>query len=53
MPFSIADIEYHHAFTQTGPALEKIAEIKESKFCRETQTVELRRVAAVSCHGFE
>jgi IQ and ubiquitin-like domain-containing protein len=47
----ISEIEYHHAFTQTGPAMEQIQKIKENILCRETQTVELRRSAIVSCHG--
>lgn len=50
---SVSDIEYHHAFTQTGPAFEKIKDIRENKLCRETQTIEMRRSAVVSFHGFK
>jgi hypothetical protein len=49
--FLFSEIEYHHAFTQTGPAMEQIQKIKENIICRETQTIELRRAAIVRCHG--
>ncbi|CRK94928.1 CLUMA_CG008419, isoform A [Clunio marinus] len=38
-------IEYHHAFTQTGPSTEQIQKVKDKRLCRETQTVDLRRIA--------
>lgn len=47
------ELEYHHAFTQTGPAMEQILRAKDEKSCRETQTIELRRSAVVSCHDIE
>lgn len=47
------ELEYHHAFTQTGPAMEQILRVKDEKSCRETQTIELRRSAVVSCHDIE
>lgn len=48
---NITEIEYHHAFTQTGPAMEQMQKIREQTLCRDTQTVELRRSAVVSFHG--
>lgn len=36
------DIEYHHAFTQTGPTEEQIDKLTLDKFSRDTQTAVLK-----------
>ena len=41
------EIEYHHAFTQTGPTMDQIQKVKEVKCSRDTQTIEFRQISMV------
>jgi hypothetical protein len=43
----LAELEYHHAFTQTGPTLESIDKLK-LKVSAEVQTVDISQSAVVS-----
>jgi hypothetical protein len=43
----IAEIEYHNAFTQTGPFAEQLSKL-DGVFSRDTQTIELRKKSNVS-----
>ena len=45
-----SEIEYHHAFTQTGPTMDQIQKVKNEKCSRDTQTIELRQISMVRCY---